>query len=377
MQNLMNSCEKKARAIAFYLPQFHPIPENDEWWGKGFTEWTNVAKARRLFIGHKQPRFPTDLGYYDLRVPEVREAQAKLAEEHGLEGFCYWHYWFAGKRVLERPFDEVLSSGRPNFPFCLAWANETWTGIWHGAPNKILIKQTYPGVADYEKHFYALLSAFQDPRYIRISDRPIFIIYRPHHLPDPSLFVDVWNNLAVKEGLGEFHFSGVIHGRNQPELPQCFDSTIFINPDYSRSGTGSNVEANAANKIRFGVGSLGKQIIKKIISKAGLPLIYSYSRAISTALKTPPGVYNFPCIFSNWDNTPRSGANGRVYVDSTPIQFAKHLREAIDQVSRRPHEERLIFVRSWNEWAEGNYLEPDLMYGRAFLEAMRSELKGP
>ena len=175
----MKNKQTKARLIALYLPQFHPIPENDQWWGKGFTEWTNVAKAVPMFSGHYQPRIPADLGFYDLRVPEVRMAQAEMAAEHGVEGFCYWHYWFAGKRLLERPFNEVLKSGEPKFPFCLAWANQTWTGIWHGAPDRILIEQTYPGIKDYESHFYALLDSFIDERYIKIDGKPVFVVYKP------------------------------------------------------------------------------------------------------------------------------------------------------------------------------------------------------
>ena len=152
------SVNRRARVIAFYLPQFHPIPENDEWWGPGFSEWRNVAKARPLFRGHYQPRIPGELGFYDLRVPETRWAQAELARTHGVEGFCYWHYWFAGRRILERPFNEVLRFKEPDFPFCLAWANQTWTGIWHGLRDKILIEQTYPGRQDYLAHFQALLA---------------------------------------------------------------------------------------------------------------------------------------------------------------------------------------------------------------------------
>ena len=153
----------RARAIALYLPQFHPIPENDAWWGSGFTEWTNTAKARPLFAGHHQPHVPADLGFYDLRLPETREAQAALARRYGIEGFCYYHYWFAGRRILERPFDEVLASGKPDFPFCLCWANESWTGIWHGAPGRILIEQTYPGPADHAAHFSALRPRLRRP----------------------------------------------------------------------------------------------------------------------------------------------------------------------------------------------------------------------
>src|SRR5437879_9338189 len=149
-----------ARLIAFYLPQFHPIPENDAWWEPGFTEWTNVVRARPLFRGHRQPDLPTDLGFYDLRVAETRAAQAQLAAAHGIEAFCYWHYWFAGRRMLERPFDEVLRSGRPDFRFCLGWANQTWSGVWHGAPEQVLIEQTYPGEEDDRRHFAAVLPAF-------------------------------------------------------------------------------------------------------------------------------------------------------------------------------------------------------------------------
>jgi lipopolysaccharide biosynthesis protein len=194
------------RPIAFYLPQFHPIPENDEWWGKGFSEWTNVTKAKPLFEGHKQPHFPADMGYYDLRVPEVREQQAQLARDAGIEGFCYWHYYFGnGKRLLERPFNEVLKSGKPDFPFCLAWANESWSGIWHGASDRILINQEYLGLKDYEAHFYDLLPAFLDKRYIRVEDKPLFLIYNPTDLPDMQEFCDIFKNLAVKNNLKGIH----------------------------------------------------------------------------------------------------------------------------------------------------------------------------
>ena len=165
-----------ARLIAFHLPQFHPIPENDEWWGKGFTEWTNTGKAKPLFPGHDQPKVPTDLGYYDLRLPEARKAQADLARKYGVEGFCYYHYWFGGKRLLERPVNEIIASGEPDFPFCLCWANESWTGIWHGAPRRMLMEQTYPGEADHRAHFEYLLTAFRDKRYITVDGRPRFVI---------------------------------------------------------------------------------------------------------------------------------------------------------------------------------------------------------
>lgn len=183
------------------LRQFHPIPENDAWWSKGFTEWTNVAKAKPLFPGHYQPRIPADLGFYDLRVPEVREAQAELARSAGIEGFCYYHYWFAGKRLLERPFNEVLESGKPDCPFCLCWANETWTGIWHGRLDRILAEQTYPGVEDDTRHFFYLPKAFRDPRYITIDGKPLFSVYNPRQLPEAKRTTNLWRKLAAESGL--------------------------------------------------------------------------------------------------------------------------------------------------------------------------------
>jgi len=199
---------RKARVIAYYLPQYHPIPENDAWWGRGFTEWTNVAKARPLFRGHYQPHIPADLGFYDLRVPEVREAQAEMARAYGIEGFCYWHYWFAGKRLIERPFAEVLESGKPDFPFCLAWANQTWTGIWHGASDRVLIEQTYPGPDDHAAHFRALLPAFRDDRYLKVDGKPMFAILQPADLTAQVL--PQWRDLATAAGLKGFHFVGIV-----------------------------------------------------------------------------------------------------------------------------------------------------------------------
>ena len=200
----------KARVIAFYLPQFHPIPENDRWWMKGFTEWTNVGKARPLFPGHYQPKVPADLGYYDLRVPETRKAQADMAKEYGIEGFCYWHYWFGnGKRLLERPFNEVLSSDEPDFPFCLAWANESWRGFYHGIKSKdTLINQLYPGEQDYIAHFHEVLPAFKDHRYITVDGKPLFMVYHPLDHPEMKEFIELWRTLAVQNGLKGVYFIG-------------------------------------------------------------------------------------------------------------------------------------------------------------------------
>jgi hypothetical protein len=373
----------KARLIAFYLPQFHPIPENDKWWGQGFTEWTNVAKAKPLFPGHYQPNVPADLGFYDLRVPETRIAQAEIAKEYGIEGFCYWHYWFAGRRLLERPFNEVLKSGEPNFPFCLGWANETWTGIWHGSPNKILMEQTYPGLEDYEAHFYAILEAFCDSRYIKIDGKPVFIVYQPAKLPEPKTFTDYWRELAAKSGLKGLYFIGVAWNQLWVPPHHGFDASVIINPDYPRDNLSSRIRLispeTLSNLIRHEIYKISNKYIslekKPSNTPPPIPIVYSYRKAIKYAfLKDDLEFENYPCIFSNWDNTPRSGVRGRVFYGSTPELFRIHLKEALEKVDEKTPEKRIIFIRSWNEWAEGNYLEPDQRFGKAYLKVIKDEI---
>jgi hypothetical protein len=367
----------KARLIALYLPQFHPIPENDEWWGKGFTEWTNVAKAKPLFPSHYQPVVPADLGFYDLRVPETRIAQAEMARQYGIEGFCYWHYWFAGKRLLERPFNEVLKSGEPNFPFCLGWANQTWSGIWHGSPDRILMEQTYPGLDDYKSHFVTLLDAFKDSRYITIDEKPVFLVYKPQELPEPKIFTDYWRELAEKSGLKGLYFIGIITDNVSwvPE-PNGFDAASIQNPAAKtrkslKRNYPENIFAKGYNRI---VSELSKKVQKEYVPK--LPMVYSYEEAIKYApLGQDVEFEHYPCVFPNWDNTPRSGVNGVVYRNSTPDLFRIHLRQAIEQVAQREAEKRIVFIKSWNEWAEGNYLEPDLRFGRAYLEVIKNEIQ--
>lgn len=352
----MNIYHPKARLIAFYLPQFHPIPENDRWWGKGFTEWTNVTKAHPLFDGHYQPRFAADLGYYDLRVPETRLSQAEMAQECGVEGFCYWHYWFAGKRLLERPFLEVLKSGKPNFPFCLAWANETWTGIWGGDPHRILMKQSYPGRQDYEVHFYEMIDALSDERYITVDKKPIFLIYKPSGLPDPRKFTDCWQELAIKSGLKGLFFVGC----SGPEwVPQDhgFDACVIDPTALYRK-------------------AISLQTHLMLCSN---PVTFLYEDVIKYALpELKENVVQYPCVVPNWDDTARYGRKGLVLHNSTPELFKGHLKQAIAQVRHRQFDHRVIFIKSWNEWAEGNYLEPDQRFGKAYLEVIKEEIvRGP
>ncbi len=354
------------KLIAFYLPQFHPIPENDEWWGKGFTEWTNVAKARPLFKGHYQPRIPADLGFYDLRVPEVRSAQAELARYAGVYGFAYWHYWFAGRRILQRPFTEVLFSKSPDFPFCLAWANETWSGIWHGNPERILIEQTYPGKEDHKEHFKCVLPAFLDDRYIRVDGRPVFYIYSPFKFPELEAFMGLWNELARESGLSGIYFIGRANDETQCLLlsKMGFDGiqTNWLNDAMKK-----------VNRARFIVDRLSRHF-----SDNNLMLdIWDYtdiSPFLNNALDRNRGIH--PTILSGWDNTPRSGKNGRILKNFSPSAFATHVERVANHVSDKPHNDNLVFLRSWNEWAEGNYVEPDLVNGKSLLDILRKHFAG-
>ena len=350
-----------ARTIAFYLPQFHPIPENDEWWGKGFTEWTNTAKGCRRFPGHYQPHVPADLGFYDLRVPETRSAQAAMAAEYGIEGFCYYHYWFAGKRLLNRPFDEVVASGEPDFPFSVCWANESWTGVWHGSPKRVLIKQTYPGEADHRKHFEMLLPAFRDPRYIRVHGKPLFVIYSPDDFPEPHRTLALWREMAREAGLEGLQLVGVSWDPGWDPSEHGYDAAVI---------------QRIAPRTSWKYGHRAMWLALRASARfLRLPTIYSYRRAIPHLLPSAlPSENRYPCVVPNWDNTPRSGANGLVLFGSTPRLFAEHFRSALEITRHVPRERRLIFVKSWNEWAEGNHLEPDLRFGRGYLAALKDEL---
>ena len=338
--------------IAFYLPQFHPTAENDEFWGPGFTEWTNVTAARPLYRGHRQPLLPADLGFYDLRVPEVRAAQAELARAHGVTAFCYWHYWFAGRRVLDQVVDEVVRSGEPDFPFCLGWANQSWTGIWHGAADRILIEQTYPGADDHRRHFDALATAFADPRYLRVDGRPVFYVQDPSAIPDVERWVLLWQQLAEDAGLGELFLVGEYRGG--PWEPQHFgfDGSVAV-----------RLPAAGA-KHRLGLGpSRGPTVVP-----------YAQVHERLTSLEDDE---HFPCVVPRWDNTPRSGRRGLVLDGSTPSLFRAHVASVVAKAMRGAPGRRLVWVKSWNEWAEGNTLEPDSQFALGYLEALRDGLTPP
>lgn len=344
------------RIVAFYLPQYHPIPENDAWWGHGFTEWTNVKKARSLFPGHQQPKEPGELGYYNLLSPEIREKQANLAKEAGIEGFCYWHYWFAGKRLLERPFNEVLSSGKPDFPFCLCWANHSWYAkTWNkDLPDTLLIEQTYPGEADFIEHFNAMLPAFKDSRYMKVDNKPIFGIFSPQDMQHTALFLECWNRLAKENGFDGMYIVCISYNKQQNAtlLKQGYDALIY--------------------DLAFIRRSVPRFIYQFLHDVFRIPKIIDYRDYARTALRLTPVQENIlPCLIPNFDHTPRSGWRGAVMTNSTPTNWYKFLKPLFKRLSVKPKESNLVFIKSWNEWGEGNYMEPDKKYGKEYINACK------
>lgn len=352
--------------IAFYLPQYHPTPHNNKWWGEGFTEWTNVAKAKPLFRGHYQPKIPADLSFYDLRMPEVREKQAELAREAGVTGFCYYHYWFGnGHQELELPFNQVVESGKPDFPFCLCWANETWyKKFWNldGAVSEkiILAEQRYLGEADNKKHFELLLKAFMDPRYIKVDGRLLFMIYKPLEFVGIKDLIKGWNELAKQAGLNGFYFIG--YSLNAAEEHDAIRERGF--------------DAVCSCHLGYGHQSKFEYLYKKAISViTNTPRRFSYKKMYPQLLCSEDTRNDiFPTMLPNWDHTPRSGKGGYLYTGSTPELFEEHARQVLECVKEKPVSSQICFIKSWNEWGEGNYMEPDLKYGKGYIKALQRVL---
>jgi lipopolysaccharide biosynthesis protein len=352
-------------AIAFYLPQFHPIPENNEWWGEGFTEWTNVAKSRPLFNTHYQPRIPGDLGFYDLRLSDTRQAQADLAKTYGLKGFCYYHYWFHGHRLLERPIDDLLQSSTPDFPFCLCWANETWSRRWIGDDKELLIEQSYSPEDD-RSHGAFLAGIFSDKRYIRVGNRPIFLVYRPGHLPNPQHTLERISTQCIARGVAKPFFVAVdAHSVGFDYRQLGFDDILAFAPQLGVSAPDAFVDRRTISKLirnlRLGIPSAKLKVFDEAEERQKME---SLSRPFPT----------IPSCFVSWDNSPRRGRDGIIYINSSPELFAKSLSNAISLAKQHPNQHSLLFINAWNEWAEGNYLEPDAHRGHSYLLALRDTL---
>lgn len=381
----------EARVIALYLPQFHPVKENDEIWGEGFTEWTNVAKAKPLFRGHYQPQIPSALGFYDLRVAEVRNKQAELAKDSGIEGFCYWHYWFGnGKRILDMPFKEVLRSKEPDFPFCLCWANHSWsTSTWNNS-KKVkkdveFLKQQYLGVDDYKTHFFELLPAFKDERYICVDGKPLFAIHSPAAIPQEQLklFIDTWQELAVSNGLRGMHFVArveTVKKLSDSDVRERIRGGYIKDYDFYLKMGFNAIWADNKRRAEVLTDGFVKRFIRRALYHAfGIRLLdkLDYRRIIQnfrTEDERREDVY--PLLIPRWDRTPRQGKLAEIYVNAEPELFKKHLNETISYVKNKQDEHKIIFLQAWNEWGEGNYIEPDLKYGNAFLSVIKECLKG-
>lgn len=344
----------RPKSIAFYLPQYHVIPENEAWWGTGFTDWVNVRKAKPLYPGHYQPHVPGELGEYDLLDPTVRRRQAELASRSGIDAFCYYHYWFEGRRLLERPFEEVLASGDPDFPFCLCWANEDWTREWSGS-GKVLMPQTYSPDDDVA-HGKWLARAFADDRYLRINGKALMLVYRARALPDPARTANAWRTVAKDAGAGEILLCAVESSRREKGDPRQFgfDAAVEFQPDWEKARP-----------------PLARTILTKLAATARLPVEagprftrIQYDDLMGSALSGPDVAFpRFRCAVPGWDNTPRRERNAVVVEGNSPERYG----EWISDLARR--DAPALFVNAWNEWAEGCHLEPCERWGRSFLDA--------
>ena len=365
----LNNKDGLAKVIAFYLPQFFPNEFNNKWYGKGFTEWTNVGKAKPLFRGHYQPHVPADLGYYDLRVPEVANQQAELAQEAGVFGFAYWHYWWDGKMLLNEPGERMLKTGKPDFPFMFAWANESWyKKLWNKdkKDDRLIMEQTYPGEEDNRAHFEYCLPFFKDKRYVTFEGRPVFMIYLPSDFKEVSSFIKQWNSLLKASGVADGFYFVALAYRND-EIDKLIDMGFnCVSPQHTlRTPMGWNTRVEHIRALW--------QVFKG--KYAGLLRTMDYSNYYKTiwneTIDSREDVA--PQIIPCWDNTPRAGARGLVYKNATPDNFGKAAAELMKGVQSKQN--KLIFLKSWNEWAEGNYMEPDLLYGHAFIKALSNAIE--
>jgi lipopolysaccharide biosynthesis protein len=362
------------RAIAFYLPQFHPIPENDEWWGKGFTEWINVVRTKPQFEGHHQPHLPADLGFYDLRVPETRAAQADLAAAYGIHGFCYYHYWFNSRRILERPFNEVWKSGEPDFPFCLCWANENWTRRWDGLEAHLLLEQRY-SESDDLAHIRSLIPVFSDPRYIRVADRPLLLVYRASKLPQPEKTTDLWRREAERAGLKGLFLVRVESFRNENGDPRTigFDCALEFQPRWFELTRSRILRRKWWHRRKIGTSE------PSFFDNC----VCDYEDVVAKALAdSVPPYPRIPSVCPGWDNSPRRKHGAHILTNSTPEIYERWLREVANrrraatrsQGNSLLNEDSLVFINAWNEWGEGTHLEPCQTWGHGYLEATRRAL---
>lgn len=347
------------KPIAFYLPQFHPIPENDAWWGKGFTEWTNVTKAHPNFEGHYQPHVPEEsLGYYDLRSPEVQKRQVELAKKYGVYGFCFYYYWFAGKRLLERPLDQYLADPALDLPFCLCWANENWTRRWDGAEHEILIGQNH-NEQEYLHFIQDISPNFKDPRYIRVDGKPMLLVYRINLLPDPQVAARIWRDECRRLGIGEIYLAAVQSFGIIDPHPYGFDAAVEFPPSH------------------LGAAEVSQKSLKMTNQKFNGRILDYHSAASMMTQRRPEGYTLFKSVMLSWDNTARRQNESHIFVNATPSAYQNWLENVVTYTRKvLPEDKRFVFINAWNEWAEGTHLEPDRRYGYAYLQATADAIQG-
>jgi lipopolysaccharide biosynthesis protein len=344
------------KLIAFYLPQFHPIPENDNWWGKGFTEWTNVTKAKPLFEGHYQPRLPADLGFYDLRLSQIRHEQIALAKQYGIYGFCYHYYWFSGSRLLEKPIYDMLLDPASDMPFCLCWANENWTRRWDGREHELLIAQKHaPG--DDEEFIRGVVQFFRDPRYIRLNGAPLLIVYQPQQFRNSQQKTKIWREVCTSLGIPKIHLCAALTHGNEEYQKYGFDSGVQFPPHNLKLET-LNDRMEYFNRFR------GRVYDYCDVAKSYLGQEYNEDHV-------------FKSVFPSWDNTARRNDCATIVLNATPENYEYWLSQAIKRTSQSSRSgDQIVFINAWNEWAEGCYLEPDQVYQTAFLESTLRAAKG-
>lgn len=375
--------KNKVDVIAFYLPQFHAIPENNEWWEDNFTEWNNVKRATPLFEGHVQPKIPLNKNYYDLLNDDVKIWQAEIARKHGVTGFCYYHYWFNGKMLLEKPMEQMLKNKEISIDFCISWANESWAKTWVGEPSKILIEQTYGGREEWLNHYNYLREFFLDKRYIKKNNKPLFVLYKPENIPNCLDMMEYWNELAIKDG-----FAGVCFGYqtigldiNGNYMREKFDYNIEFQPAYALFEYDKNRNKKLRKIKRIlsnSVGKIGEKVFhwNPFVGMSGQKEVrrIDFSSMCEKILNMQPASSNsIPGAFAKWDNTPRKGKRGICYTNNTPELFQKFFTKQI-QRTINVYNKDMIFIYAWNEWAEGGYLEPDEEYGFQYLEAIKNAL---
>lgn len=375
------------KIIALYLPQFHNIPENSEWWGDGFTEWVNVRKAQPLYKGHKQPREPLDDNYYDLLNDDVKIWQAEIAKKYGIYGFCYYHYWFNGKMLLEKPMEQMLANPKIDIPFCICWANEPWTKAWVNEEKKVLIPQLYGKRKEWKEHFDYLLPFFRDSRYIQKDGKPLFVLYRPNVIPCIKDMMSYWNELAIMAGLPGvcFAYQSGDYDWNCDQMADCFDYDIEFQPAYGRHMliSSDNSFVNYLRKIRRNVaGAVEKKFGIDLLRYGAAEMrkltktnYIKYDDVWDTILKMKPLRENsIPGAFVRWDNSPRHGERAQIIAGETPDKFRRYLSMQIKRAKSVYHED-MIFIYAWNEWAEGGYLEPDKENGFSYLQSINDALR--